>query len=414
MNVYVYTDWSSEERQPRLAGTLYAAESGNRSAVSFAFSSEWLSSAESSLMLDPDLFYFEGRQYLPAGKQMFGLFSDSAPDRWGRTLIKRREAISAEKEHRSPRNLTEIDYLLGVYDASRMGALRFSKEEGGPFLSDDQRLAAPPWTTLRELEHASLAFESDDPDEEKWLNMLIAPGSSLGGARPKASVVSPDGSLWIAKFPSRHDSDDNGAWEMTIHDLAVMCGIQVPDAKLERFSEFGSTFLVKRFDREMERRIHFESSMTLLGRTDGASGSDGTSYLDLANFIKMYGNSDDLKELYRRIIFSVAVNNTDDHLRNHGFLMAGNSWRLSPAYDINPNPYHSGLSLNISETDNRAQYSTVSGVSDLFNIPKDEADHDIQEIQNTVAENWEKIAKSHGISSRSIRDMSPAFNPEYK
>ena len=227
---------------------------------------------------------YKGRQYAPLDKSMFGIFADSCPDRWGRLLMIRREAIIAKKEERKPKRLTDIDFLLGVYDEPRMGGLRFSVTEDGPFLSDDRELATPPWTTLRKLESASLAFEkNEDGMEEKWLKQLLAPGSSLGGARPKASVSAPDGSLWIAKFPSKHDDINVGAWEMVVHDLAVMCGLDVPEAKLEHFSKTGSTFLTKRFDRDGEHRIHFASAMTLLGKNDGASAADGSSYLDIVS-----------------------------------------------------------------------------------------------------------------------------------
>lgn len=204
-------------------------------------------------------------------KKLFGIFSDSCPDRWGRLLMKRREAVQARKEERKPRRLGESDFLLGVYDEARMGALRFSLEEDGVFLANDEELATPPWTTLRELEAASVSFENDeDGQEEKWLKQLLAPGSSLGGARPKASVQAPDKSLWIAKFPSKHDEWNTGAWEMVAHDLAAACHLNVPEAKLETFSELGSTYLVKRFDRKGEKRLHFSSAMTLLGKADGA------------------------------------------------------------------------------------------------------------------------------------------------
>ena len=208
---------------------------------------------------------------------MFGIFEDASPDRWGRNLMQRREAILAKKEERKPRTLTAVDYLLGAYDKTRMGAMRFALTEGGPFLSDEKELAAPPWTTLRKLESASIAFEkNDDGQEEKWLKQLIAPGSSLGGARPKASVEAPDGSLWIAKFPSKNDTTNVGAWEMVVHELTVMCGLNVPEAKLETFSALGSTFFSKRFDRDGEKRIHVASAMTLLGKIHGASAVDGS------------------------------------------------------------------------------------------------------------------------------------------
>lgn len=219
--------------------------------------------------------------------------------------MKRREAIIAKKEERKPRTLTDVDFLRGVYDKTRMGALRFSASKNGPFLSDDKELATPPWTTLRKLEAASLAFEkNEDGMEEKWLKQLVASGSSLGGARPKAFVLAPDNSLWIAKFPSKHDEVNVGAWEMVVHDLAAMCNLNVPEAKLENFSKTGSTFLTKRFDRDGDRRIHFASAMTLLGKNDGASASDGSSYLDIASIIRQNSATpkNDLHELWQNYL----------------------------------------------------------------------------------------------------------------
>lgn len=240
--IYVYENWSSSV--PTLLGCLYVDDSKRKESYAFEYHVDWLKNND-SIILDPDLFLYNGRQYTPLDKKLFGLFSDSCPDRWGRLLMQRREAVAARKDNRKPKKLNESDYLLGVYDEARMGALRFSLKEGGAFESSDETLAIPPWVSLRKLESASIAFENDETGlEERWLRLLLAPGSSLGGARPKATVQDKDGSLWIAKFPSRHDESNSGAWEMTVHDLAGMCGLDVPEARLERFSENGSTFLI--------------------------------------------------------------------------------------------------------------------------------------------------------------------------
>ena len=239
--------------------------------------------------------------------------------------MNRREELRAKAAGEKPRKLSESDYLLGVYDEARMGGLRFKTDLDGDFLSFDKEYATPPWTSLRELEQASIAFEGDDTgSNEKWLRQLLTPGSSLGGARPKASVMAPDGSLWIAKFPSRHDDFNSGAWEMVVHDLAAMCGLNVPKAEAVKFSKLGTTFLVKRFDRDGEKRIHFSSAMTMLGKMDGANASDGSSYLEIVSFLKANGAKPqrDLQELWKRIVFSMAVSNTDDHFRNHGFILS--------------------------------------------------------------------------------------------
>jgi len=318
--------------------------------------------------------------------------------------------------------LTESDFLLGVFDETRSGALRFSLEENGPFLSAGKEMPAPPWATLRSLESASLAFENDEGGnrhsggwDEKWLRQLLAPGSSLGGARPKASIKAPDSSLWIAKFPSKNDEWNSGAWEAVVHDLAAICGLNVPDAKLETFSDVGSTYLVKRFDRAGNRRIHFFSAMALLGKTDGA-GAEGASYLDIASFIKSSGVSpkQDLKELWGRIVFNVAVSNTDDHLRNHGFLLTEHGWTLSPMFDVNPDIYGNALSLGVSENDNSMSFELVVDTARYYDINIHEARSIVAGIQKTICGNWRTLAAQYGLSKESINRMEPAFAIDYK
>lgn len=411
LTIFVYENWSGIE--PTLLGKLRCGFIRGQETFSFEYDVNWLSSHDSSFSLDPDLQLYRGRQFVPLEKRLFGLFSDSCPDRWGRMLMQRREAINARKEDRKPRKLTECDYLLGVYDEARMGALRFSLEEGGEFLSNDQALATPPWIHLRTLENASVAYENDESGlNEKWLRQLLAPGSSLGGARPKATVQAPDGALWIAKFPSKHDEYNSGAWEKVVHDLARLCGLNVPESKLETFSKSGSTFLVKRFDRNGQQRIHFASAMTLLGKTDGASAADGSSYLDLATFIRSSGASpaEDLAELWSRIVFSMAVSNTDDHLRNHGFILTSTGWRLSPLYDVNPVPTGDQLSLNVNEYENSIDFSLALEVSEYFGLNSQIAEEKVDRIRHIVSENWENLAVQYGLSRSAIEYMRPAFS----
>ena len=413
--IYVYENWKSDT--PSLLGKLYADGGRGRQMLSFEYAEEWLADLTNNANLDPDVGLFKGRQYAPADKTMFGMFADCCPDRWGRLLMKRREAIIAKKEERKPRTLTDVDFLLGVYDETRMGGLRFAVTLDGAFLSDDKELATPPWTTLRKLETASLAFEkNEDGMEEKWLKQLVAPGSSLGGARPKASVLAPDNSLWIAKFPSKHDEVNVGAWEMVVHDLAVLCNLNVPEAKLENFSKTGSTFLVKRFDREGEKRIHFASAMTLLGRTDGANASDGSGYLDIAAIIRQSSATpkNDLHELWRRMVFNMAVSNTDDHLRNHGFIMGKEGWTLSPLYDVNPNIYGDTLSLNVDSDSNMIDFNLALSVAKWFDIKEPQATQELKEIKNVVETNWRKLAQKYGLGRSEIESMAPAFDMAYK
>lgn len=404
--IYVYADWFGSS--PVLFGKLYVNYIRGNELTSFSFSENWLKSQNVGIFLDPDLNFYSGRQYVSSGKSLFGIFSDSCPDRWGRLLMRRRESINAKREERAARALTETDYLLGVYDATRMGGLRFSLSEDSEFVSSDKELAAPPWTTLRMLENASLAFEnSEGSDEEKWLKQLLAPGSSLGGARPKASVEAPDGSLWIAKFPSKNDETDVGAWEMTVHDLAQACGLNVPRAKIEKFSNKGSTFLVKRFDRKGKCRIHFTSAMTLLGKKDG----EEVSYLDIVSFIKSYGQSpqSDSEELFKRIVFSMAVSNIDDHLRNHGFLLSDSGWRLSPMYDVNPINYGTRLALCVDHDNNEIDFDLVISTAKYYNISKVKAENTVKEIRDIVNSSWRRVASSYGLSRSEVERMAPAF-----
>lgn len=407
--IYVYENWSGET--PIKLGKLYVDQGRGSEHYAFEYDEHWLTTSRFAYVLDPDLFLYRGRQY-PIGKNTFGIFADSSPDRWGRVLMMRREKFQAGREGRKPRKLLDSDYLLGVYDETRMGAIRFSLEDGGPFLSDDKETAAPPWATLRSLEEASRQFEADENTlEEKWLKQLIRPGSSLGGARPKATIQAVDGSLWIAKFPSRNDDDNVGAWEKVVHDLARLCGLNVPESRLETFSKLGSTFLVKRFDREGTRRIHFASAMTMLGKLDGASADDGTSYLELASFLKSNGASpkQDLVELWKRIVFNMAVSNTDDHLRNHGFILTQSGWRLSPLYDVNPIPYGDDLALNINEYDSSISFGLALETAHYYGIAEKEAKTILNEITQTVRTNWQRLAGSYGLSRGAIERMRPAF-----
>jgi serine/threonine-protein kinase HipA len=232
MDILVYADWI-ELKGPALMGTLSVAHTRGREIFSFAYDKAWLNRGLAQ-NLDPDLQLFAGAQYLSSGKKNFGFFLDSSPDRWGRVLMVRREAIIARMESRKAKTLFEEDYLLGVFDAHRMGALRFKKETNGPFLHDNASLASPPWTSLRELEFASLQLEKNtlaDKASLKWLNMLMAPGASLGGARPKASIIDSKNNLWIAKFPSGNDPVDIGGWEMVANVLAKEGGLNIPKAR---------------------------------------------------------------------------------------------------------------------------------------------------------------------------------------
>lgn len=410
-DIKVYVDWQGLAT-PVLMGVLAAASAKGKETFSFEYASAWIQSGFSQ-MLDPDLQLFSGAYYPRDDKQNFGIFLDSCPDRWGRVLMQRREAAIAKQEERYPKKLTESDFLLGVYDGHRMGAMRFKLADAGAFLNDNAAMASPPWTSLRELEQASLKFEEDnteDPKYLKWINLLIAPGSSLGGARPKASVMDAKNNLWIAKFPSKNDDKDIAAWEMVTHELAIKAGVNIAEAKLQQFNNRYNTFITKRFDRTAKGpRIHFASAMTLLGHKDGED-SAGASYLELAEFIIRHGAAveKDLEELWRRIVFSIAVKNTDDHLRNHGFLLNEKGWRLSPAYDINPNEFGKGLSLNISDTDNSLDLELALEVAGLFRLDDKNANKIIKQVTTAVSE-WKKITAKYKISKAEQERMNAAF-----
>jgi len=395
-------------------GTLCCSVVRGKEVFSFDCDRKWLIHRQFRV-LDPDLGQFAGAQYLRDEKSNFGLFLDSAPDRWGRMLIKRREVILARMEGRTPKPLFESDYLLGVYDGNRMGALRFKTVPNGPFVDHHKDLATPPWASLRDLEYACLQLEreeiSDIPEYAKWLTMLVAPGSSLGGARPKANIVDENGVIWIAKFPSTHDTKDVGAWEMVVNELAKNGGINVAEAKAQRFLGKQHTFLSKRFDRTVAgERIHFASTMTMLGKTDGADSATGVSYLSIVEFILKHCVDVDknLEELWRRVVFNIAVSNCDDHLRNHGFLLTKQGWTLSPAYDVNPDEYGAGLKLNISEDDNSLDFDLAMSVAPWFRLPKERATSILLEIKRSVS-NWHKTASKYGIPKTEQMFMEPAF-----
>lgn len=415
-DILVYAHWSGME-EPVLMGILKSTPGKGGLIFSFSYDNNWLKRKD-SFYLDPNLQFYSGPQYPSAGKENFGIFLDSSPDRWGKLLMRRREAAVARNEGRKEKQLNELDYLLGVYDGHRMGALRFKSDKDGPFLNDNKQMASPPWATLRDLEYASLQLEKEDainkPGYMKWLALLIAPGSSLGGARPKASVVDAKGRLWIAKFPSGNDERNMGGWEKVVQKLAENCGVIMSESQAQRFNSKHHTFLNKRFDRtESGERVHFASAMTLLGYNDGADYKDGVSYLELVEFISKYGAQpdNDIRQLWKRIVFYICISNTDDHLRNHGFLLTNKGWVLSPAYDVNPEPLNKGLTLNISETDNSLDLDLAREVAASFRLNKKQADDIIKEITKVVSQ-WRTVATSSQISREEQEAMSGAFMRE--
>ena len=415
--IAVYADWESLNG-PRRLGFLHARKARSSNVFEFEYDTAALADPELNFTsLDPRIGLFEGRQFPGQHQTRFGVFADSSPDRWGQLLMKRRLERDI-REGLTPQGtkLYESDFLLGVHDLYRVGAIRYKLNDEGNFLDDRDGLAAPPFVELRALEEASRALESDpdntSPDGREWLRMLIAPGGSLGGARPKASVADERGHLWIAKFPSTRDDYDVGGWEMVVNALANHCGLRVATGTARRFASDHHCFMVKRFDRtEQGGRLHFASAMTMTDRVDGDDASVGASYLELAEVLMEHGSeaNADLRELWSRIVFNILVSNTDDHLRNHGFILdPGRGWRLSDAYDMNPVAHADGLKLNITDADNALDLELAREVAEYFRVSRADAEEIIESFQEVVSQ-WPTLAGALGLSKREQDNMAPAF-----
>jgi serine/threonine-protein kinase HipA len=392
-------------------GTLWRHDVRTGVPAAFEYDAAWLKSAH-AFMLDPRLALYGGEQHPAHPAPAFGVFMDSAPDRWGRVLMERREALAARREDRKPRRLQEVDFLLGVHDLTRMGALRLRATDDGPFL-DNSALGAPPVTDLAELARASRAIEDvgaeDLPAYERWLSMLIAPGSSLGGARPKANFVDADGSLWLAKFPAKDDRQDVGAWELVARKLAHRAGIWMPAARGLKLTDRHLTYCAQRFDRDGQgpaaSRRMFSSAMTLLEYTDGETGA---SYLDLAQFISDQGAQGhvdaDLEQLLRRVLFNIRIGNRDDHLRNHGFIRTPTGWRLAPAYDINPNPHKESHAISVDGQTPEPNIDAALTCAELYRVSKVRAKAVLREIDRALRD-WRLEATAQGLGRSEIAMM---------
>ncbi|MBI1965935.1 MAG: type II toxin-antitoxin system HipA family toxin [Betaproteobacteria bacterium] len=398
-------------RGPHRMGWLHRQASAGGDVFSFEYDKAWLKHPD-AFTFDPDLQLVEGRTYAPAGRENFGIFLDSSPDRWGRLLMQRRAAHRAAKQGKPAPTLTAWDYLLGVHDITRLGALRFRRSRGTPFLDDDALQAAPPVTSVRGLQAVSLRLEEEHaeehPDYEKWLAQLVAPGSSLGGARPKAAVMDEQGRFCIAKFPSRRDTHDVGAWETVVHRLAGKAGIEVAEARPLAMGDEGHTFLVRRFDRsETGGRRAYVSAMTLLQRQDGEPGA---SYLEMVELLQSRGarTRADCAQLFRRVVFNILVSNTDDHLRNHGFFMEPQGLVLSPAFDMNPNPERSELSLAIDEANATCDVEVALKTAGSYGLTAQQAADIVEEVRASVA-TWRGEASKLDISRAEQERLSAAF-----
>ncbi|MCU0370118.1 MAG: HipA domain-containing protein [Bacteroidales bacterium] len=391
-------------------GILSAQQAKGRKSLSFEYGESWLEGSN-LFLLDPEIVLFSGPQF-PGAKENFGVFLDSMPDSWGRTLMKRRAAQIAKEDGRPVPVLHDIDFLLGVADTCRMGGLRFKIDRDGPFLDDDRHTPVPPWTSVGELQHIAGLVESDKDTRElnKWLVMLMAPGSSLGGARPKANIIDKNGQLWIAKFPSKNDTIDKAKWEYLVYRLALIAGINMSESRIEKVAGNHFTFFTKRFDRVKGERIHFASAMTMTGNNEEMLRDKRASYLDLSLFIQDHGGNikEDLTELWRRIVFNIAISNTDDHLRNHGFIIENGQWRLSPAFDVNPSTDKEELALNIDDTSGLLDFELALSVSEFFRLSNEEAVSILSRVRKAIG-NWEKLAKQLGIPRVQIDMMRSAF-----
>ncbi len=389
----------------------------DRGQIRFHYERTWLENPL-AFALDPDLSLDDAAFFPKPELGNFGIFLDSSPDRWGQTLMKRREALQAKDGKRSPRTLYAWDFLMGVQDLTRQGALRFRLVGTDEFLGNDA-MAAPPVTRLSELEAVAYQLSQrriDDLDALRlWLSVLVAPGASLGGARPKANFSETDGSLWIGKFPARDDDRDVGAWEYVAHSLALKAGIHAAEAKLIRLNNDFHTFCSKRFDRVHGKRRFYASAMTLLRKDQ----SEGSSYLELAQFLRAQGNgthtAEDLTQLFRRVVFNVAIGNRDDHLRNHGFLLEATGWRLAPAFDLNPNSDKAEHVLNIDDADNRPKLQTALSTAAFYGLKPTQGQRIVDEVASAVDE-WRDVANQVGISRAEVELTAAAFaaHSEYR
>lgn len=407
--VYADFDWLDV---PRLVGELSCDSVRGRETYGFAYSKEWLADY-GDVFLSEDLQNYPGLQYTKPERDIFACFSDALPDRWGRTLLNRREQLAAAEEKRPVRRLTSFDYLMGIDDASRMGGFRFSETPGGKFINCDTRLQVPPLANVRELMRAAREIEAAEEKHllpsKKWLAQLIHPGTSLGGARPKASVIDEDGSLTVAKFPSRKDEYDVAQWEHFCHIMGRRAGLDVADTRTIQGEDY-HILLSKRFDRQDDgKRIHFASALTLLGLTDGDNASTGYGYPDMVDFIVQYGSNvqRNLMALYRRVAFNIIVGNSDDHFRNHGFLLTRKGWELSPAYDLNPT-LADHQSLLINRVTSESNLNILWESAGDYMLSAENAKNIIEEVRTSM-KSWRSVARSLKLPQREIDMFAPRF-----
>lgn len=410
--LYVYADFDWLVT-PQLIGELSYDSVRGRETYGFSYDKEWLVKY-GDVFLSEDLQNYSGIQYSRSERDIFACFSDALPDRWGRTLLNRREQIAASEQKRPVRRLTSFDYLMGIDDASRMGGFRFTETPRGEFINCEASLRVPPVANVRELMHAAHEIETSEEKHllpsKKWLVQLLHPGTSLGGARPKASVVDENGKLTVAKFPSRKDDYDVGMWEHFCHIIGQKAGLNVAETGTIPGEDY-HILLSKRFDRdENGKRIHFASALTLLGLTDGDNASTGYGYPDIVDFIIQYGSNveQNLEEIYRRVAFYIIIGNSDDHFRNHGFLLTRKGWELSPAYDINPTlSYNQSLQINRSTSESDLNILLESVEDYMLSTEKGKAI--IDEVKSAM-KSWRSEARKLRLPQRDIDMFAPRFD----
>ena len=376
----------------------------------FEYSRQWLKQ-HGGILLSGDLMNVPSLQHPRGNDNVFGFVKDSFPDRWGRLLLDRRERLTAQQEGRPKRMLTNYDYLIGIEDFTRMGGIRYKEEDSDSYINASDKYLVPPIESLRALCDAcheiELAEERNELPEQRWLDQLIDPGTSLGGARPKANVVDTDGTLYVAKFPSKKDLENTELIEHFSHHLAAKAGINVAKTRTIRISKDRDLLLSERFDRTKDgRRIHFASAMSLLGLNDGADSSTGNGYLDIVDFI-LHSCTDvrqNLRELYRRVAFNVMFGNTDDHFRNHGFLLTPKGWTLSPAYDINPGAKPHQCLLIDSYTE-QSDINALLSASENYMLERQEAAEIIEGVRAAIKD-WRKIATELQIPIKQLSAYS--------
>lgn len=410
--LYVSADFDWLDH-PQLIGELSYDSVRGSETYGFSYDKEWLAKY-GDVFLSEDLQNFPGIQYSRHERDIFACFSDALPDRWGRTLLNRREQLAASEEKRPVRRLTSFDYLMGIDDASRMGGFRFAETPGGKFLNCESSLRVPPLASVRELMHAAQEVEASEEKHllpsKKWIAQLLHPGTSLGGARPKASVIDEDGSLTVAKFPSRKDDYDVGLWEHFCHVMGRKAGINAAETRTIPGEEY-HILLSKRFDRkECGKRIHFASALTLLGLTNGDNASTGYGYPDIVDFIIQQGSNveQNLEELYRRVAFYIIVGNSDDHFRNHGFLLTHKGWELSPAYDINPT-LSDNQRLLINRSTSESDLNILLESAGDYMLSTEKAKTIIDGVKSAM-KSWHTEARRLGLPQRDIDMFAPRFD----